>query len=476
MDETNGSLGNQPAPNAGGVDSGSMEPAAPDVSNSPVTPNAPISPDASSASIAQAAPVTPSVSGAPGTVPTVSSTPTTVSEVSVTPSVIASTPDVVAPVSDEQVAAAAAKLAPSRPFFSDHPAQVAASGTGDIILQKTKTPRDKKPLIIGAVVLGVVALVGGIVLLANRPASSEDVKVAFDAYYDLLANGPAGAEVSSEDGNTKDTENSDEADESEISEGSKSSIEFQVWDNYDYEDEDEEEDTTVYDDEDDEEEEYGDPDEEDASDDVVYNEEPVEEIEYEPREYSKWFVFGSDSYLTLDSKKTYIDDILKKYDEFSAILSRSKKDNVYEQLQNIMPIYSELLKAVMLTKKLDAISIELEKRFLEGGTESAEKYIDEAVSTESDDAFVTALIDSLRSDLKIQLQLVELYSQNQCIEDGYVNYACDLDGNQKYDQLLNDRDTNTENSDMLLDGAKITLYTQTVQMKEMLAGEKTDEE
>ena len=130
----------------------------------------------------------------------------------------------------------------------------------------------------------------------------------------------------------------------------------------------------------------------------------------------------------------------------------------------------------MLTKKLDTISIELEKRFLEGGTESAEKYIDEAVSTESDDAFVTALIDSLRSDLKIQLQLVELYSQNQCIEDGYVNYACDLDGNQKYDQLLNDRDTNTENSDMLLDRAKITLYTQTVQMKEMLAGEKTDEE
>lgn len=434
MDENNGSLGNQPSPvNAGGTVLTPTNPAAsstPDgaMTNAPM-PEAPVAPDVPS-----------------------------------TPGIIASTPEVAAPPSDEEVANASANLTPRRPFFADHPTQTVASGTGDIILERTKTPGNKKPLvialIIGAVVLVVVAIV---LLMVNRPVSSEELTRSFSEYRNLLENGPA-------DFNAETAEGAMEGNADAELTSTESTEEFQGWDDYDYYDE---EDEDYYDDEP-EEDDSGDYSEDD-DEEITYNEGEVEEIEYERPEYADWFIFSlGTKRLSSEAEKAYFDSLLTKYNDFAKLVSRAKTSD-YEWLRdNVLSSYLELLRVAIAVSSRNMATEELERQYLDNGTEAAKEYINSLTAIESDSPFVETTLDSLRNDLQIQLQLLELYSQHQCIDGGFVDYSCDLIGNQKYDQLVTERDSNTEMLDIWINGVQGSFYAQTLQISNILTGEDSN--
>lgn len=434
MDENNGSLGNQPSPvNTGDAiptPAGPAMPSTPDevTVNTPV-PEAPVAPDVPS-----------------------------------TPGVIASTPEVAPPPSDDEIAKASANLTPSRPFFSDHPTQTTASGTGDIILEKTKTPGSKKPLIIALIIGAVVLMVGIVILLmVNRPVSQEELAQSFSEYRDLLENGPADFKA----GTTANTME-DNADAGPTS--TEPTEEFQGWDDYDYYDEDDED---YYDDE--PEEDDSDNDIEDDEEGVTYNEGEVEEIEYEHPAYADWFIFSlGTKHLSDEDEKAYFDSVLTGYNNFTKLISRAKSSD-YKWLQdNVLPSYLELLETTIAVSSRNVAVNELERQYLNNGTEAAKEYISDFTVIENNSAFIETTLDSLRNDLLIQLQLLELYSQYQCIEGDSVDYSCNLIGNQKYDQLIAERDSNIETLDIWINGTQGSFYAQTLQISNTLMGEDSN--
>lgn len=86
----------------------------------------------------------------------------------------------------------------SHPYFSNHPTQTFNTDTGDIILNsgEPKPKQNKRPFIIGGIILAVVVVVCVIVLLlveAISKPSQADVSKSFNVFKDYIEYGPDNA-------------------------------------------------------------------------------------------------------------------------------------------------------------------------------------------------------------------------------------------------------------------------------------------
>lgn len=395
-----------------------------------------------------------------------------------TPGIIASTPDVVAPPTDEQIAAAKANLAPRRPFFSPRrPGAAPTSGsaapgvltttpaapdTGDILLKPPKTPRNKKPLIIGLIVLAVIALVGGIVVfIATRSTTPEAVKTAFDAYYNLLVDGPEGAETTGED--------------NDITEGEEDEEDGPVWDDYSYSDEE-----TDFDGVDTNDEEVDDVTSDSlASTDVALSEEDqalIAQIENESTEEgvlsddAGWFIFRVNaSSLSSDEREDYIEALESKYAELVKSAKRLKNSSEKKvALENNMDSYGSLLKMMSAFSLLDSYENDIEAYYLADGSDEAKQYINKSLPNVGDDELVQSLADAFRLELDGWLGELELYNKLGCIQDGIVDIFCDKDGNREYDKFMSQRSDEILAIEELLESFQDWFVAQTYLLENLL--------
>lgn len=93
-----------------------------------------------------------------------------------------------------------------RPFLSNHPTQTFNTNTGDIILggAAPKTKQNKRPFIVGAVIILALVIVTVIILaasgvLGNHRASTEEVQAKWEEFTTYLENGPEGAREEGEE-------------------------------------------------------------------------------------------------------------------------------------------------------------------------------------------------------------------------------------------------------------------------------------
>ncbi len=142
---------------------------------------------------------------------------------------------------------------------------------------------------------------------------------------------------------------------------------------------------------------------------------------------SEWFLFNlENSDLTTSEQDGYITELKKRYRVFA---DTAKEKNVIPREQ--LSMYTGTLNALVSILQINVLSQKVLDSFLEGGAGTAYRYVEEISNDIYDDSAsnsLTVVANALKDFLSAQLTLIEIYSNNQCIENGLIDYTCNFIG------------------------------------------------
>lgn len=352
-------------------------------------------------------------------------------------SIIASTPDIATPPTEEQIAAArkARGDMPSgsvvmraneetsregRAFLASHPHRSQASGTGDIILRNGPTPGGRKKwVLLGVAAIAVAAIIVVLIGVVGKKGRHE-ITAAFGEYRKLVIDGPEELPEATE--TASDTKG--EADELPETDG----------------------------------------DEEEVS--------STEEIDDEGDD--QWFVFVESQLLPAGSHAEYIAEVKSSYEKFKEILSSSKKiSNENRELiqRNLVP-YNELLNCILFITNIEDVENGARTQYQTGGIEAAKSYISQQIPEVEDEFYLASIYQEVTNYLNAQIDLMAFYETRGCLLDGEINASCVSDlydvEDQEYLNLLDAKELYYENAELRTDDIQALFETQTEEIYEML--------
>ena len=334
----------------------------------------------------------------------------------------------------------------SAPLPTDplHPIQTVGTGSGDVVVGEAT--KNKKPLIIGAAVLGV-ALVGiiAIIIALSSKVDRAELAQTFSIYSDLAERGPEGYNAAEEnaaaDASAPTTEFDESVDNPEPIPEDEIAVEIE------------------------------DADPASRSGYVGVDPESGESL------YTDWALFNLEqSSLSNDEKKSYLDELNRKYDDFLKLAKRAKSGLKTELLPRAER-YGETLQAYIQFLTFDDFSIRMLETLLKEDSAAAGQYLDSTIMHESTDAMSNSVFQSMAQYLRLELSLLENYSANGCVVDDMVDIDCAAnlaESRTEIADLISEQNLSYSTLTQLIPMLQASLYDQTQELSQFL-GDATNE-
>lgn len=310
-----------------------------------------------------------------------------------------------------------------------------------------ESTKNKKPLIIGVAVLGVMVLVGIIAIITTLSSKVDRAELAqaFSIYSDFVEHGPEGYSAVEENAAADTSAPTTEFDESVDNPEPIPEDEIAV-----------------------------------ETEDVDPASRPgyvgVDPESGEPL-YTDWALFNLEqSSLSNDEKKSYLEELSQKYDDFLKLAKRAKSSLKTELLPRAER-YDEMLQAYIQFLTFDDFSIRILETLLKEDSAAAGQYLDNAIVHESTDAISNSVFQSMAQYLRLELSLFENYSANGCIVDDMVDIDCAAnlaDSQTEIADLISEQNLSYSTLIQLIPMLQASLYNQTQELSQFL-GDATNE-
>jgi len=137
----------------------------------------------------------------------------------------------------------------------------------------------------------------------------------------------------------------------------------------------------------------------------------------------EWYLFEAKSLLTEEEYSDYVGKVRDSYDAFVSELEQTEADNQEIFLQKAQ-LQGEELEFILLYLDLDDIENELQEAYSANAGANLANLIEQKTASDGSSEFITSARSELKTYLDQTAALLNIYQQNGCIADGYVDLSC----------------------------------------------------